>query len=279
MKIWEAILYGIFGGATTLLPVSFSGHYALLRGAFNLSSLTEGGGYYVRFAICLGVILAIILAFPGESRTLGVETLKLTGLKKRKRRERINRSRVRSIALGFFALLPMGLSLIFASMAAEPGGLLYVALFFILNGLVLFLCFRSGEGRKNESGVLLSDMVFIGLARVLAILPGFSSVGLSLSVGRVRGLSNHYNVRVTYLLTLAFEVVSLFYHLIRAILYGSFTFSLLLPVLLAMLFATVAGYLAIQYFRYLLQRKKWNLFAYYCWDAAAIVLVLALINS
>ena len=95
----------------------------------------------------------------------------------------------------------------------------------------------------------------------------------------MRGLSNHYNVRLAYLLTLAFEFVSLFYHLIRAILYGSFTFSLLLPMLLAMLFATVAGYLAIQYFRYLLQRKKWNLFAYYCWDAAAIVLVLALINS
>ena len=54
---------------------------------------------------------------------------------------------------------------------------------------------------------------------------------------------------------------------------------LLLPMLLAMLFATVAGYLAIQYFRYLIQRKKWNLFAYYCWEAAAIVLVLALINS
>ena len=44
MKIWEAIIYGIIGGLTEVLPVSFAGHAALLRGAFNLSSLNEVSG-------------------------------------------------------------------------------------------------------------------------------------------------------------------------------------------------------------------------------------------
>lgn len=279
MNIWEAILYGLFGGASELLPISYTGHYALVRSAFNLTPLNEGGGYYIRIAVCLGVILAINLAFRQESLTLGREALRLSGLKKRKRGEPYDRLRVRSIAAGLIALLPMLLSLIFATLADHFSGLLYVALLFILNGLILFFCFRTNEGGRTERAVVLSDMLWIGIARAFWVLPGISSLGMSLSVGRLRGLKNEYNTRLAYMLTLAFEFVAFFYHLIRAFLYGTFTFSILLPMLAAILVAAAAGYFAIQYFRYLMQRNKINFFAYYSWEAAAIVLVLALINA
>lgn len=279
MKIWEAILYGLFGGISELLPISYTGHYAILRSAFNLTPLNDGGGYYIRLAVCIGVILAINFAFRSESRTLGREVLKITGIKKRRRKERYDRQRTRSVVLGLFALLPMLLSLIFATLVEHFSGLLYVALLFICNGLILFFCFRTSEGGKTERSVLLSDMLWIGLSRVFWVLPGLSSLGLSLSAGRVRGLKRDYNVRVAYMLTLAFECVAFFYHLIRAFIYGTFTFAVLLPMLFAIVFAAVAGFFAIQYFRYLIQRNKINLFAYYSWEAAAIVLILALINA
>lgn len=279
MKIWEAILYGLFGGASELLPISYTGHYALLRSAFNLTPLNEGGGYYIRLAVCIGVILAVNFAYRPESRTLGREVLRITGIKKRSRKEPYDRLRVRSIVIGIFALLPMLLSLIFATLVDHFSGLIYVALLFILNGLILFFCFRTNEGGKTERSVLLSDMLWIGFGRAFWVLPGLSSLGISLSVGRVRGLKTDYSVRLAYMLTLAFECVAFFYHLIRAFIYGSFTFALLLPILFAIVFAAAAGYLAIQYFRYLMQRNKINLFAYYSWEAAAIVLILALINA
>ena len=279
MKIWEAILYGLFGGASELLPISYTGHYALVRSAFNLTPLNEGGGYYIRIAVCIGVILAINLAFRQESLTLGREALRLSGLKKRKRGEPYDRLRVRSIAAGFIALLPMLLSLIFATLVDHFSGLLWVALLFILNGLILFFCFRTNEGGRTERAVVLSDMLWIGIARAFWVLPGISSLGMSLSVGRLRGLKNEYNTRLAYMLTLAFEFVAFFYHLIRAFIYGTFTFSILLPMLCTILVAAAAGYFAIQYFRYLMQRNKINFFAYYSWEAAAIVLVLALINA
>ena len=47
----------------------------------------------------------------------------------------------------------------------------------------------------------------------------------------------------------------------------------------ALLLAAVFGYLAIQYLRYLLHKEKFNLFSYYCWDAVAIALIVALINA
>lgn len=58
MKIWEALIYGLVAGLTGLLPVSFSGHAAVLQDAFALSPLTQGGGLYVRAAITLGLSAA-----------------------------------------------------------------------------------------------------------------------------------------------------------------------------------------------------------------------------
>lgn len=278
MKIWEAIIYGIVGGASELLPISFTGHSTVLGEIFNLSSLTQGGGYYVRAAICLGVIAAIMLSFSAESRAFGREMLFMTGLKRHRREQRTDRLLRRSILLGFFALVPMLCSLIFIPSAERISRLLLVALFFALNGLLIFLCSRRNVGKKTEKTVLLSDTVFLGAARMLSVFPGLSSVGSSIAVAQARGLSVRYNLRLTYLLTLCFEAAAFLFYLIRAFCYGSFTAGIILPALLAMLFSGIAGYFAIQYFRYLLNHGKLYVFAYYCWDASAIALILSLIN-
>ena len=279
MKIWEAIIYGIFGGAAELLPISFGGHSAGLCEIFTLSSLTQGGGYYVRAAISLGVMAAILLSFSAETLSFGRELLLTTGLRHRRRGQRTNPLLRRSIFLGAFALVPMLCSFFFTAAAERITRLLIIALLFVLNGLVIFLCCRRRVGRKNEKTVLLSDTLLIGFARMLSVFPGLSSVGSSMAVARARGLSQRYALRLTYLLTLCYEAAAFLYYLIRAFCYGSFTAGIILPVLLAILFSGVAGYFAIQYFRYLLNRDKLQVFSYYCWDAAVITLILSLINS
>ena len=278
MKIWEAIIYGIFGGAAELLPISFGGHSVVLRETFNLSSLSQGGGYYVRAAISLGVMAAILLSFSAESRSFGRELLLMSGLKRRRRGQRTNGLLRRSILLGFFALVPMLCSLFFTAAAERISRLPIIALLFAFNGLLLFLCCRRKIGKKTEITVLLSDTLLIGFARMLSVFPGLSSVGSSMAVARARGLSQRYAVRLTYLLTLCYEAAAFLFYMIRAFCYGTFTAGIILPMLLAMLFSGVAGYLAIQYFRYLLNRDKLHVFSYYCWDAAVITLILALIN-
>lgn len=279
MKIWEAIIYGIFGGAAELLPISLGGHSVVLREIFDLSSLTQGSGYYVRAAICLGVMAAIILSFSAESRSLGRELLFLTGLKHRGRGQRGNSLLRRSILLGFFALVPMLCSLLFTAAAERISRLLVVAVLFAVNGLLIFLCCRRRVGKKTEKTVLLSDTLLIGFVRMLSVFPGLSSVGSSMAVARARGLSQRYGLRLTYLLTLCFEIPLFLFYLIRAFCFGIFTAGTILPVLLAALFSGIAGYFAIQYFRYLLNRDKLHVFAYYCWDAAVITLILSLINA
>ncbi len=279
MKIWEAIIYGIFGGIAELLPISFAGHVALLRNAFHMSSLSDGGGCYVRCAICLGVILAIYLAFPSEIFRMGHGIGRMTGLKKRKRSEKNDRLLTRSIMLCASALAVMLCSLFFLAAAERIERLLYIIIFFLINAGLLYLCCRGRVGNKNEKNVTILNLLAIGAVRMASVFPGMSSLGSSMAIGRASGISLEYNIRIAYLLTFAYQIVLYFFYLIRAFVYGTFSFGIILPCLFATIFATVFGYLAIQYFRYLLQRMKLYVFVYYSIEAAAVAVILAMINA
>lgn len=279
MKIWETIIYALFGGFTELLPISFAGHATILQSAFNLTSLAESDGYYIHAAISVGVVLAIYLSYRPETMALKREWLLMSGLRRPRRGERVDYPLRRSILLGVVALFPMCISLIFLSSAEKITHLVLVAVFFLLNGGLIFLCCRGATGQKDEKFALLSDGLLVGLMRAVAIFPGMSSLCASVCLGRVRGFSLRYNLRFSYLLTLAFHLILFFYRFIRAVIYGSLAWTTLPFCLLAVLCATFAGYLAIQYFRYLLERRKLNVFVYYSWGAATILLFISLINS
>lgn len=279
MKIWEAIIYGIFGGITELLPVSFSGHVALLRNAFHMSSLSDGGGYYVRAAICIGVILAIYLSFPTEVFTMGRQIGLMTGIIRRKRGEKPNRLLSRSVMLCASAFAVMLCSLFFLASAERIERLLYIIIFFLINAGLLYLCCRGRVGKKDEKNVTILNLLGIGLVRMVSVFPGMSSLGSSMAIGRATGFALEYNIRIAYLLTFAYQIVLFFYYLIRAFAYGAFSAGIIFPCIFATLFATVFGYLAIQYFRYLLQRMKLYVFVYYSLEVAAIAVILAMINA
>ena len=279
MSIWEAIIYAICGGICELLPMSFSGHAAVLQNAFQLSPLSEGGGYFVRAAIILGVIFAILLAFPSEigSARHGFRLMR----RRRRPRRGENRDRllIRTARLNLIALVPMALSFLFLAYAERIQRLPYIAIFFAIGGCFLFLCCRGRDGQRMERDLTLFDTLSIGLVRMLSVFPGLSSVGSSLAVGQAFEIEPQCNARLTYTITLGYEVGALIYFMLRAILYGSFSGMILLSCIVSVVVTAVVGYFALQYVRYLLQRNRLKFFAFYCWDVAVIVLALALINS
>lgn len=279
MKIWEAIIYGIFGGITELLPISFAGHIALLQNAFHMSHFSEGGGYYVRAAICVGVILAIYLTLRSDVLAMGTELGQMFGAKTQSKQKKDRHLLRRSVMLCAVAFLLMLISLIYLSAAERITRLLYIIVFFLINAGLLYLCCRSRVGNKTEKDATIVDMILIGLVRMLSVFPGMSPLASSMGIGRARGISLQYNIRIAYILTLAYQIVLFVFYLIRAFIYCNFSLSVILPCIFALLFAMVFGYLAIQYFRYLLQRVKLYVFVYYSLEAAAIAAILAMINA
>ncbi len=279
MSIWEAIIYAICGGLCELLPLSFTGHAAMLKNAFQLSALSEGGGYYVRAAITLGLILAIVCAFPSEIGNVRQGYRLLRRPSRRRRGENREQLQARTARLYRFAIFPMLASFLFLAYAERVSRLPYIAGFFALNGCFIYMCCRGQAGQRTERDLTIIDALAIGLARMVSVFPGLSSVGSSLAVGRAFGIEQQCNVRFAYTLSLGYQMIALIYYTLRAVLYGSFSGMILLTCVLCVLCTAAVGYFALQYVRYLLEKNRLNFFAYYCWDAAIIALILALINS
>ena len=173
---------------------------------------------------------------------------------------------------------PAGFHFILASLDLGPQLRTATALLFAVNGFVLYSACRYPEGRKNGERILVSDAAVVGVSRLAAVFPGLSSLGNSLAFGKFRGFEHEYNLRFAYLLTLSFQTVSVLYHLIRAVAFDSIAAGIL-PLLVSMAAAAAVGYLAIQLMRYLFEQGRVYVFSYYCWDATALILILALIRA
>ena len=281
MKIWEVIVYAIVGGITELIPVSFPAHSALLQNVFHMNSLTVGEGPYIRAGICLGIVLALYMVFRDETKESRVL---LRQMRRRSSRRRINRTddngiQLRGVLLVFFALIPMLFSFLFMGRAETKCSLIHITLFFAVNGILLYVCTRGPVGRREQDDVTLYDSLLVGVLRMLSVFPGLSSVGTSLCVGRARGMSPGFNFRFTYMLTLSIQVISCVFFLFRGIFLGSMTFGTVLSFLIAVVVSSVTAFFALLYFRNVVLKDKLKIFVYYCFDAAAIAFIIAIING
>ena len=273
------ILYALVGGITELLPVSFPGHATILQKTFNIPTLLEGEGCYIRAAISLGTILAVYLSFFREARD---SRMILRGIRTRRPNQRTNldaQLKIRVNLLAVFALIPMFVSFVFLRRAQSLTSLTWVSGLFLVNTLLLILCTRGPEGDREERDVTLFDTLLIGLFRMFAVFPGLSGVCASICIGRARGFSNRFNLRFTYLLTLVYEIGAFLFYLICAFRFGSFRAGLLLPCAMVTGISVVVGYFTLTYFRNMVMNNKLRSFTYYCIDAAAIAFIIAILNA
>lgn len=281
MKIWEAIVYAILGGITELLPISFLGHSSVFESIFHMSSLYGGDGLYIRAGISLGIVIALSMIFRQETKESRLIFRRLrSGSYRTRRAYREDQGlKTRVLLLSVIGFLPMLISFFFFRKAEHIGKLTYVAGLFAINGFLILICTRGPVGKKGERETNLYDMLLIGLFRMVSVFPGLSSVGTSLCVGRARGLSNSFNIRVTYMITLGFHIFSCVIYLFRGIFTGNLYGRTILSFLIAVALSAISAFFALITFRNLVLKNKLKSFMYYCFDAAAITFIVSIING
>ena len=281
MKIWEAIVYALVGGITELIPVSFPAHSAILQNVFHMTSLTTGEGPYIRAGICLGIVLALYMVFHDETKESRVLLRKMRRHNPRRRRTQneSQSSDLRVILLVFFGLIPMLFSFLFMGKAETNGSLIHITVFFVINGILLFACTRGPVGKREADDVTLYDSLLIGILRMLSVFPGLSSVGTSLCVGRARGMSSEFNFRFTYMITLCIQGISCVFFLFRGIFLGSLSMRTVLSFVISVAVSAVTAFFTLLYFKNVVMKDKLKMFVYYCFDAAAIAFIIAIING
>lgn len=281
MRIWEAFIYAVIGGITEILPISFTGHSILFEKTFHMSSLYSGDGPFIRAGICIGIVIALCIIFRQETRESQIifRRIKNGTLRSRNARRDGQGLKMRVLLLCVIGFIPMIFSLFFLVRAEGLHKLTYISCFFAVNGLLILICTRGPVGKKSEREATLYDMLLVGFFRMASVFPGLSSTGTSLCVGRARGFSHSFNIRVTYTLTIALQSLLAVFFLFRGMIVGRFYSRTILSFLVAAFVSAVVAFLALVTFRNMVLKNKLKAFMYYCFDAAAIAFIIAIING
>ena len=261
MTYWTAILLGIVQGLAEFLPISSSGHLAILQNFLRIGNLENQMLFDV--LLHLGTLGAVIIAYHTELRGLCREGLMMLHLKKPKRGARQDPPRRRLLLFLIVATLPL-IPAAFLNDYLDP---LFYDTFFIgfaliATGFLLLAADRFGHGNKTEKAMTLSDALMIGLAQMIAVVPGLSRSGTTISAGMLRGFDRTFAVK---------------FSLVKAISAG-INWPEVPMYLCGVAAAFVSGYLAIFALNRIAQRGKFGGFCYYCWGAGLLTLILSLIS-
>ena len=274
MTYWTAILLGLIQGLAEFLPISSSGHLAILQNFLRIGDLENQMLFDV--LLHLGTLGAVIFAYHTELRGLCREGLMMLHLQKPKRGARQDPARRRLLLFLIAATLPL-IPAAFLSDYLDP---LFYDTFFIGFALIatgFLLLAADGHGNMTEKAMTLSDALVIGFAQMIAVVPGLSRSGTTISAGMLRGFDRTFAVKFSFFLSIPAVLGANLLSLIKAISAG-INWAEVPMYLCGVAAALVSGYLAIFALNRIAQRGKFGGFCYYCWGAGLLTLILSLIS-
>ncbi len=206
MNILQAAVLGIVQGLTEFLPISSTAHLRIVPA---LAGWQDPGAAFTA-VIQLGTMLAIVVYFWRE--LLHVSVAWLRGLVDRSVRHTLE------YRMGWYLILatvPVGVFGLLFSDQIENGArnLWVIAAALIVLALFLLLAERIGSRKRGEEEITTTDAVVVGSAQALALIPGASRSGVTITAGLFRGLTRESAARFSFLLSVPAVVLSGLYEL------------------------------------------------------------------
>jgi undecaprenyl-diphosphatase len=272
MSELEALLLGIVQGLTEFLPISSSGHLILVPWLQDYHFLQDHQKFNKTFDVALhaGTLVAVLIYFRAEIVRL------LGALWRSLRRRMIEGSDARvawAIVVGTIpAVIAGGVGESFIEdHLGEPW---QIAILLIVFGLVLGYADRRPQ-RETLGDVSPRQGLYIGLAQVLALAPGVSRSGITISAARFLGLDRDSAARVSFLLLAPVTAGAVVFKGYEAVSEG-LPPGVAGPLVVGTIAAAVSGYLAIAGLLAVVRRHSYDGFVVYRVLAGlAILLVIA----
>lgn len=282
MTLLQAILLGIVQGLTEFLPVSSSGHLAIFQYIFEVNTDT---GMLFEVMLHLGTLLAVCVVFFKDIKKLIVEgigilidfiaNLKLQlGRGKGKKRRIVTNAYRKFVLLILVTTIPTGIIGIVMNnyMEAATASLLVPGMCLIVNAIILLIVGSLPGGKKKVKRTSYKDAALIGIAQGLAVLPGISRSGSTISACLGLRFDRNFAVKYSFIASMPAIIGANLLelrHLGDALASGDN----FLYYIIGMAVAAVVGYVCIRVMMYVVSEKKFTYFAYYC----AIVGIISLV--
>jgi len=259
MSELEALLLGIVQGLTEFLPISSSGHLILVPWLQHYHFLETHESFNKTFDVALhaGTLLAVLVYFRVEIARL------LAAFVRSLRARAIEGSEQRLAWAIVVATIPaviaggIGESFI-EDHLGEPW---QIAILLILFGLLLWVADRQPERERLEE-VSLRQGLYVGLAQMLALAPGVSRSGITITAGRFLGLDRDSAARFSFLLLAPITAGAVVYKGYKAISEG-LPHDVAGPMIVGTIAAAISGYLAIAGLLALVRRHSYDVFVVY----------------
>ena len=264
---------GFVQGVAEFLPISSSGHLTLFQHFFGMPEPDQLFNVLLHFA----TLLAVCVVYWRDLWEMIVEFFCFFGDLFSHRSYRGNPPEARRMVLLIIVgTLPLFLVLpIQDRVEAFGDNPLFVCGALIVTGVILFLSDQIASGRKTARNATLLDVALVGLAQGVATIPGLSRSGCTISAGMVRGFDRKFAVRYSFLMSIPAVLGATLLKVLDVMqLEGGIPTENVPKYLLGMAIAAVVGYFSIQLVKLLADRGRFGAFAFYCWGAGALFLLL-----
>jgi undecaprenyl-diphosphatase len=264
MNFLEAIILGIIQGLTEFIPISSTAHLTIAGKLMGLIDSTNPEFWTANIAIIqLGTLIAVLIYFYRD-----IKKTSAAFLRENVRSGRLPISKQSDysrmgwlVIIGSLPVFTVGFAfkkIIEGNLTKE---LSVIAGSLILLAILLYFAERTAKLRKEIKDITIVDALWVGFAQCLALIPGSSRSGTTITAGLFLGLNRETAARFSFLLSIPAIFVSGIYQFYKSI--GHIHGHDIIMLTISTIFAGISGYLSIAFLINYLKKKTTFIFVVY----------------
>ncbi len=276
MTVLEAFLYGALQGVAEFLPISSSGHLALMQNFFSTGDTEQ----YFAFNILLhfGTLVAVFIMYRKDVLMLfkGFFGVVCRPFAKEKKPLSSEERLFLMICLATLVLVPA--TLIADGIEALSSYSWAIGCLLLLNGCMLFVSDKLSRGDENLEGMSFLRALYIGLFQIAGLLPGISRSGVTITGGLFNNLKREDAIKFSFLMSIPAILGA---NVLELISNGGDVFKNIDTVVCAVggISAMVFGLFAIKLLQFFAKRNSFTPFAVYSLVVGALAIVGSIIKG
>ncbi len=263
MEIINAIILGIIQGLTEFLPVSSSGHLEIVKAILGEKKAAEESLLMTVVLHC-ATALSTIVIFRKDILEIIRGLLQFNNTESFHFSLKIILSMIPAAIIGVF--FNDEIENLFGGELTLVGGML------IITGLLLFVADKAKDSKKEVS---ITSSLIIGVSQAIAILPGMSRSGATISTAVILGIDKEKAARFSFLMV----VPLIFGKIVKDIFSGDIQYqsTTLFALVIGFIAAFITGIIACKWMIKLVKSSQLKYFAYYCFTIGLIVIATSLL--
>lgn len=276
MDIIQAIILGIVQGLAEFLPVASAGQVILVTHILGVTFPSQSDALAFNTLLHLGTLTAIVGFFYRDIiKIIRAFIASIIDIFQKKFKKGLKEDVYKRLAwLMIMSTIPAAIvgGLFNKQFEILFGSVVAVGVFLIINGFILYITDYAKRGNDKVKELSFRNAFLIGVVESLALFPGISRSGTSITAGLFAGLERECAARYAFLIALPVIAAAVIFEIKNI---GALSQNSPIAMVAAYVAVVVFGYLSIGLLIRLIKSTSLKIFSYYCWIVGALTLILS----